>query len=145
MFSRRIVGWAILVYTLASWGGRIGLLTDVDGGNLWSWVRIGGSFVVGIVTWLSFVTNRWQRPMAFFFAGFTTLIWIRSLVVVWTEPANSLAFNMVHTGLAALWLVMAGLAVRVGQETGSGAREATSGVPGGTISASVDTTSSIDR
>lgn len=145
MISRRTLGWIILAYTLLSWGGRIGLLTDADAADAWSWVRIGGSFAVGILTWACLVSGRLVRPAAFGFAGFTAVVWTRSLVTVWTDPANTLGFNLVHTALAALWVVLAVLAVRVGQATGSGVRSPATGVAGGTISESADTTSSIDR
>jgi len=145
MFSRRTVGWVILGYTLASWGGRIGLLTAADAADIWSWVRIGGSIAVGVATWLAFISSRWVVPIGWFFAGFTTLVWVRSLITVWTDPANSLGFSVVHSVLAALWFAVAALAVGVAQTTGSGTPDPTTGVPGATSSDSASTTSSIDR
>lgn len=51
--------------------------------------------------------------MLTFFAGWSTVIWVRSLVTVWTKD-NSMAFRMVHTVLAAGFLVLSYLAVSTG-------------------------------
>jgi hypothetical protein len=149
--SRRGLGWAILVWTAISWGGRIRLLTDVDAGDLWSWVRIGGSFAIGLVVGLSLILGRGARPMAVLFAAWTIPIWARSLFMVWAEP-NTIGFRLVHTALAVVWFALALWALRWAlgrsggdQATGSGSGASSTGVPGGTSSASRDTTSSIDR
>jgi hypothetical protein len=145
MMSRRSLGWVILAWTAISWGGRIRLLTDLDAADVWSWARIGGSFVIGIAAGLALVLGKGARPMALAFAVWTVPIWARSLFTVWTE-SNTLGFRLVHTGLAVVWFGVSVWAVRWAQATGSGSGSAAStGSPGGTISASRDTTSSIDR
>lgn len=144
MISRRVIGWTVLVYTLASWGGRIGLLTEADAADLTSWIRIVGSLVVGLAAAIALIWGRRVRPMAVVFAVFTTFIWVRSLISVWTTP-NSLGFQLVHSVLAALWFVLVVLTLRAAQATRSGVGEAVTGVPGATIPDSASTTSSIDR
>lgn len=144
MISRRTLGWIIGAWTLISWGGRIGLLTDADAADFASWARIGGSIVIGLATAVCFIAGRFQRPMSVVFALWTVFVWVRSLVTVWTEP-NSLAFQLVHTALAVVWFALAVGAVKLGQPTGSATEAGATGVPGGTISDSFDTTSSIDR
>lgn len=145
MMSRRSLGWVILVWTAISWGGRIRLLTDVDAADAWSWARIGGSLAIGIGAGLALVLGKVARPMAVVFALWTVPIWVRSLFAVWTEP-NTLGFRLVHTALAVVWFGLSAWAVRWAQATGSGSGSAAgTGVPGVTISASRDTTSSMDR
>ena len=144
MMSRRSLGWVILIWTAISWGGRIRLLTDVDAGDWWSWARIGGSFVIGVVVGISLILGTAIRPMATLFVLWTVPIWARSLFVVWTEP-NTLWFRLVHTALAVVWFGLSAWAVRTIQATGSATAASGTGVPGGTISASRDTTSSMDR
>lgn len=144
MMSRRSLGWVILAWTAVSWGGRIRLLTDVDAGDWWSWARIGGSFLIGVVVGLSLILGRAAKPMAVLFVAWTIPIWGRSLFVVWTEP-NALGFRLVHTVLATVWFALSAWAVRTLQTADSTGGASGSGVPGGTISASRDATSSIDR
>jgi hypothetical protein len=140
----RLLGWVILAWTLVSWGGRIRLLTDVDANDLWSWARIGGSFVVGVVAGLAMILGKGGRPMAVLFAVWTVPIWARSLFTVWTET-NTIGFRLVHTALAGVWFGLVAWSVRWVQVTGSGNGANPTGVPGSTISANRDTTSSIDR
>ncbi len=142
--SHRSLGWVILGWTLVSWGGRIRLLTDVDANDLWSWARIGGSFLIGLAVALALILGKGARPMAIVFAVWTVPIWARSLFTVWTEP-NTFGFRLVHTALAVVWFALAAWAVRWVQATGSGRGASPTGVPGSTISVSRDTTSSIDR
>ncbi|MGF1668540.1 MAG: hypothetical protein ACFCVC_19940 [Acidimicrobiia bacterium] len=144
MMSRRSLGWVILVWTAISWGGRLSLLTDVDADDLWSWARIGGSFVIGLVAGLALIIGKGARPMAIVFALWTIPIWARSLFMVWTEP-NTTGFRLVHTALAVVWLALSAWALRWAQATGSGKGASPTGVPGSTSSANRDTTSSIDR
>lgn len=98
---------AIGVWTLLAWGGRIGLLTGDEG--VWSWVRIGGSLLVGLLTVLTLLVpalEGWQRPMLIVFAVFTIVLWAHSLYVNWTG-SGSLPFKLVHTVLAAGFFALA--------------------------------------
>ncbi len=144
MISRRTLGWVIAAWTLISWGGRIGLLTDADTADLWSWLRIGGSLALGLVTAAAFVSGRVVRGTGYVFAVWTGFVWVRSLVTVWTEP-NTPAFRLVHTALALVWFALVAGTVRAVQATGSAAGAIGVETPGGTSSPSRDTTSSIER
>jgi hypothetical protein len=148
--SRRLLPWAILVWTATSWGGRIGLLTDAESADAGSWARIGGSLAVGVLVWAALALDRLARPAAWLFAAWTAGVWGRSLVAVWTQP-NSANFRLVHSVLAAVWFVLAILAVRhfgsppAPDQAGSGTRSTSGAGPGGRISESRSTTSSTDR
>ncbi|HKJ57224.1 MAG TPA: hypothetical protein VJ978_14700 [Nitriliruptoraceae bacterium] len=98
---------AILVWTAFSWGGRIGLLTDSDAAAVATWLRVGGSIAIGIVT----AYSTWRRPsihpaVAVVFTAWTVVLWTRSLVVTWIDPPSP-AFALVHTVLAAVWFLLA--------------------------------------
>jgi hypothetical protein len=133
---------AIAGWTALSWGGRISLLTGAERTDPWAWTRIGGSILIGLVVAGALLVRRWRWP-GWLLAGWVTMIWGRSLYGVWTDP-NTLGFRLVHTGLAAVWLALAGAAIRVGQ-AGSGTRPAGRGGPGGTNPVNRATTSSTDR
>lgn len=147
----RLIPWAILVWTLVSWGGRIGLLTEPETADPASWARIAGSLAVGTVASVLLLTGRRRRLASWVFAAWTGAIWGRSLLVVWTE-ANTAGFRLVHTALAVVWFALAVLAVRVygfrrppAVEAGSGPRSAEEAGPGGRISTRRSTTSSTER
>lgn len=102
---------SIAAWTLLAWGGRIGLL--VGGEGLASWLRIGGSLLIGLFAAVTLVVPRLEpvrRATLVAFAVFTALLWARSLYVNWTG-SGSLPFKTVHTVLAlgffalALWAV----------------------------------------
>lgn len=112
MVSRTVLAIAIGVWTLLAWGGRVRLLTDAEHGDLGNWVRIGGSLLVGgvaVAALLLAAGGGWERWALTVFAVWTSVIWIRSLVTVWTGD-QSMAFKMVHTVLAAGFLILAYLA-----------------------------------
>jgi hypothetical protein len=91
---------AMAVWTLLAWGGRIGLL--VGGEGVGSWVRIGGSILIGLFAAATLVAPRLEsirRPTLVVFALFTVVLWTRSMYVNWTG-SGSLPFKLVHTGLA---------------------------------------------
>jgi hypothetical protein len=91
---------AIAGWTLLAWGGRIGLLAGGEG--LGSWLRIGGSILIGLFAALTLVVPRLEtirRPTLVVFAVFTIVLWARSLYVNWTG-SGSLPFKLVHTVLA---------------------------------------------
>ena len=91
---------AITAWTLAAWGGRIGLLTNGEG--MGAWLRIGGSLLVGLFAGAALVFSQLEaarRPALMVFAVFTVVLWARSLIVNWVGD-GSLPFKLVHTVLA---------------------------------------------
>ena len=107
MASRRVLAGLIVAWTLIAWGGRVGLLV---GGEGWtSWVRIGGSLMLGLLAAAVLVLPGWRglsRPILVTFSAWTVLLWGRSLIVTWTG-SGSLAFKLVHTVLAAGFFALA--------------------------------------
>jgi len=106
---RVALGVAIGVWTLAAWGGRIGLLTDGEGVS--AWIRIGGSLLVGLFAAATLLIPQLEgaRKWALIvFSLFTVILWVRSLIVTWAGD-GTLPFKLVHTVLAigffalALW------------------------------------------
>lgn len=97
---RVALGIAIAVWTLAAWGGRIGLLTSDEG--LSAWVRIGGSLLIGLFAAATLLVpqlegvRRWALVV---FSLFTVVLWVRSLIVNWAGD-GSVPFKLVHTVLA---------------------------------------------
>lgn len=116
---RSILAAGIVVWTAVAWGGRIGLL--VGGEDLWAWVRIGGSIGLALLAGAALVlapTARWTGWLLAVFAGWTFVIWGRSLIVNWIGP-GSLPFKLVHTLLAAGFFAIAWWAWRRSkQQTG---------------------------
>lgn len=105
-------------WQLASWGGRISLLTEADRFDWGSWARIGGSVMFGVLLLLVALGGRrtgFSKWVAVGFLAFALVTWGRSLLGVWDDPANSLGFNLVHTGLAATTWVLGGWTVWVSQ------------------------------
>lgn len=108
---------SIAVWTLAAWGGRIGLLTSDEG--LGAWVRIAGSIAVGLFAAATLVVARLepaQKPTLIVFSVFTVVLWVRSLFVNWTGD-GTLAFKMVHTVLGAGFFALAVWALVVALST----------------------------
>jgi hypothetical protein len=111
---------AITVWTLAAWGGRIGLLTSDEGG-LGTWIRIGGSIVIGLFAAATLVIPQLEaarKPALVVFSIFTVVLWTRSMIVNWTG-SGSLPFKLVHTVLAIGFFALAWWAFNTA--TGSGA------------------------
>lgn len=107
---------AIAVWTLGAWGGRIGLLTSGEGSG--AWIRIGGSLLIGLFAAASLVVPQLQpvrRVALYLFAGFTLVLWTRSLIVNWTGD-GSLPFKLVHTVLAVGFFALAGWSIVVANE-----------------------------
>ena len=104
---RVALGIAIAVWTLAAWGGRIGLLTSEEG--LSAWIRIGGSLAVGLFAAATLLipqlegARRWALIV---FSLFTVVLWVRSLVVNWAGD-GTLPFKLVHTVLAVGFFALA--------------------------------------
>lgn len=116
MVSRTVLAIAIAVWTLLTWGGRIRLLGDAEQGDLSNWLRIGGSLLIGalaVVVLLAAGGGTVERWMLTLFAAWSTVIWLRSLITVWTG-GESMAFKLVHTVLAAGYFVLSYLAIRRG-------------------------------
>lgn len=115
--SRAVIPFAVAaLWQFVAWGGRISLLTEAERFDWWHWTRIGGSLVIGALLALVAIRKArgsFARSVAWVFLVFGVLTWSRSLWVNWTEPANSLAFNLMHTALAgvtwglAAWCVSA--------------------------------------
>lgn len=108
---RVALGVAIAVWTVAAWGGRIGLLTSDEG--LGAWLRIGGSIVIGLFAAATLLVPQLEaarRPALIVFAVFTVVLWARSLFVNWTGD-GSMAFKMVHTVLALGFFALASWSV----------------------------------
>lgn len=102
---------AIAVWTLAAWGGRIGLLTGDEGG-IGTWIRIGGSIAIGLFAAATLVVPQLEaarKPALIVFSIFTAVIWIRSMIANWTG-SGSLPFKLVHTVLAIGFFALAGWA-----------------------------------
>jgi hypothetical protein len=110
---------AIGVWTLAAWGGRIGLLTSGEGWG--AWLRIGGSLVVGLLAVLTLTVpalESWRKPALLMFAVFTIVLWVRSLIVTWTG-SGSLPFKLVHTVLDVGFFALAWWALSMASSSGA--------------------------
>ena len=91
---------AIAAWTLAAWGGRIGMLASGEG--VGAWLRIGGSLAIGLFTAATLAVPQLEgarRPALIVFSVFTVVLWARSLIVTWVGD-GSLPFKVVHTVLA---------------------------------------------
>jgi hypothetical protein len=109
---------AITVWTLAAWGGRIGLLTSGEGWG--AWLRIGGSLLIGLFAAAALVVPQLEpvrKPALIVFAGFTVVLWVRSLIVNWLG-SGSLPFKLVHTVLAIGFFALSWWAVSYATSTG---------------------------
>ena len=106
------------VWQFVSWGGRIGLLTEAERFDWWSWTRIGGHLVFGALLLLVALGGRrtgFAKWTAFGFFAFALFTWGRSLINVWGDPVNTLGFNLVHTVLAVTTWVLGAWTVWVSQ------------------------------
>jgi len=124
---RIALGIAIGVWTLAAWGGRIGLLTSGEGWG--AWLRIGGSLLIGLFAAATLLVPQLEdarRPALLMFSVFTVLLWIRSLIVNWAGD-GTLAFKLVHTVLALGFFALAWWAVSYVTTASSGQPEAVAG------------------
>ncbi len=137
MSERRILWWAAVasIWTFIAWGNRIGLLTGDEASDPWTWIRVGGSLLFGLVLAGIAVLLRRGRPIApwmrWVFIGFGMLmliIWFRSSASVLSGD-ESVAFKTVHIVLAlisvGLGIVLTGLGIRSprrGEGTAAGRR-----------------------
>lgn len=115
MLSRTILAIAIAAWTLLSWGGRIRLLTEAEQ-DVGNWLRIGGSLLLGaaaVAVLLVAEGGGLERWILTLFAAWSTVLWLRSLISVWTGD-QSMAFKVVHTVLAAGFFFLSYQAIRLG-------------------------------
>ncbi|NND84968.1 MAG: hypothetical protein HKN46_07440 [Acidimicrobiia bacterium] len=115
----RIAFGVAALWQFVSWGGRLSLLTDADRFDVWSWTRIGGSLVFGVLLLLIALGGRrtgFARWVAFGFLAFAFVTWGRSLVNVWGDPVNTLGFNLVHSVLAVTTWILGAWTVWVSQQ-----------------------------
>ena len=105
MMSHRRLAVLVAVWALVTWGGRIGLLQE--GAGWLDWTRIVGSLAVAaMATVLLWSDRRWR--VLWIYSGLTALIWVGSLASVWSGE-HSVGFRLVHSALAAVSLLLAGL------------------------------------
>ena len=100
----RLVLVAAGLWQLASWGGRISLLTGAEAADPWTWYRVVGGLATGLGVLLVAVAWRLRRrPIAlgvvWAYLVVALATWGRSMWVVWSEP-NTAAFRVVHSLLA---------------------------------------------
>lgn len=110
---------AITVWTLAAWGGRIGLLTSGEGVD--AWLRIGGSLLVDVFAAATLVIPQLEavrKPASIVFSVFTVVLWVRSLIVNWAGD-GSLPFKLVHTVLALGFFILAWWALTASSTSGA--------------------------
>lgn len=108
--SNRTLAVVIAVWAALTWGGRINLITDPEAADPATWLRVGASLVAaaGAVVGLVRVGRR-SRALVAAYVAVTAFVWVGSLVSVWTTE-HELGFRLVHTGLAAVSLALAGAA-----------------------------------
>lgn len=118
------IGLAIAIagWTLAAWGGRIGLLSSGEG--VYAWLRIGGSILIGLFTAATLVLPQLEgarKPALTVFAIFTVVVWVRTLIVNWGGD-GSMPFKLVHTVLALGFFALAWWAISfvISMEPGPG-------------------------
>lgn len=115
--SHRRLAVLVAVGALVTWGGRIGLLQSAG----WlDWARIAGSLAVAAMATALLWRGR-RSPLLWIYSGFTALIWVSSLVSVWSNE-HSVGFRLVHSALAGGSLLLAGL-VAVIPRQGRGSAE----------------------
>jgi hypothetical protein len=118
--SYRRLAVLIAVWALVTWGGRIGLLQE--GAGWLDWTRIAGSLAVA-ATAAALLWRGRRSPVLWVYSGFTALIWVTSLVSVWSGE-HSVGFRLVHSALAGGSLLLAGLVAvipRPGRGSAAGA------------------------
>lgn len=134
--ARIALAVAITVWTLVAWGGRIGLLTSDDGG-IGTWIRIGGSIVIGVFAAATLVIPRLagiRKPALVVFSIFTVVLWVRSMIVNWTG-SGTLPFKLVHTVLAIGFFALAWWAFRIATGGGTIALSGSPSAGGDAVSA----------
>lgn len=94
-------------------------MSEAEQGDVGNWVRIGGSLLIGAAAVAVLVAARGalERWVLTVFSVWSTVIWVRSLLTVWSG-VESAAFKAVHTLLAVGFLLLAYLAMRRGRGLG---------------------------
>lgn len=105
IMSHRRLAVLVAVWALVTWGGRIGLLRE--GADWLDWTRIAGSLAVAAMATVALWRGR-RSQVLWVYGGFTTLIWVTSLVSVWSAD-HPVGFKLLHSALAAGSLMLAGL------------------------------------
>lgn len=114
MIPQRSLGIAIIVWSLITWGGRIGLLTGDETTDPMVWFRIVGSLVTAALAGLALIGDRrWVMLAVVGYSLVALGVWGTSIVAVLPDMTASLQFKMIHTVLAGVSLVLAGLALRM--------------------------------
>ena len=108
MMSRIRLAWAIGVWTAVAWGGRVVIVFDIGSDPAERW-RIGLSVLTAAAAVVALAFGRWVRPVVSVYSAVTTVVWVRSVVVVFSED-RALTFLAVHTILAAVSLLLAAVA-----------------------------------
>lgn len=113
----RIVAGAIAGWTALTWGGRVNLLTGDEASDPVTWMRVGGSIVVGAVAalaaWRAADGQRgWVVAALGTYAVWNLMIWGSSMVTTW-QGDYTMAFKLVHSVLAGGSLALAGIAAGV--------------------------------
>ncbi len=129
MIPRRVLGIVILAWALLSWGGRVGLLTGPESGDLVVWFRIAGSLATAAIVGLALLASAsWLGPAAWLYAVVAGVVWSTSLVSVWTDPTTGMAFRLVHSALAAVSVSLAVLAVRESRQPAGTSADSADGI-----------------
>ena len=102
------LAWAIGVWAAISWGGRIAIVFDI-GSDPWERIRIGVSVLAAVAAVVALVVRRGVKPVVLGYSTIATVVWLRSLIVVFSED-RSVPFLAVHTVLAGGSLLLAGVA-----------------------------------
>jgi hypothetical protein len=108
MISRIGLAWAIGVWAIIAWGGRVAIVFDIGSAPA-ERLRIAGAVVTAAAAVVALAARRWERPVVLVYAGVAAVVWIRSLIVVFSEDRSS-AFLVVHALLAAVSLLLATVA-----------------------------------
>lgn len=102
----------IAIWAAITWGGRIGLLAGEE--TLVAKARIAISLLAAAVAVAGLLARgSWRRPAVGVYVAVALIVWATSVVSVLSDPASSLAFRGVHVVLAAVSIVLAGIAWRV--------------------------------
>lgn len=105
MMSRTALAWAIAVWMLVAWGGRVLIVFDA-GSAPWDRARIALSVVTAVFAVLALWRDRWVKFALVSYATVAAVVWTRSVFTVATGVEGG-AFKRVHFILAAVSLGLA--------------------------------------
>lgn len=115
MISRTVLAWAIGVWALLAWGGRILIVFDA-GSGVWDRTRIALSLITAAAAVVALWAGRWIKPALLAYAAVAAVVWIRSAVFVMTDDTTP-AFVAIHLFLAAVSLGLGVLAVLTARQS----------------------------